>query len=355
MHIRGSSRWSIAGIAVFAAATTVGCGNKSPVAQTSRGVMEEQPAPTKTENAQITRRSADVPDVTDPKEVIVYLKAGSVWLRKANGSEEPFQLTGRSSDAPDQSPSLNPKSETLLYAAIVDGVYRVHTMSLDEMLPKVIGSPKPGPDDQPAWAPDGDRIAYMSGNPEERRDLYIYTVSKDKDELVLEGKDERPALVGMPAWSPDGRTIAMVSDRRHGKGALIWLVDVRTKRIRRLTPPRPGAWFLRDRDPCFSPDGKRIAFASNRHVNSADDVEDYDIYTIAADGSGLTRLTSDPKVATDPVYSSDGKRIYFVSTRDSTQVYESEIYVMAAGGGRQKRITRDERPQNRAPSSGRME
>jgi Tol biopolymer transport system component len=68
------------------------------------------------------------------------------------------------------------------------------------------------------------------------------------------------------------------------------------------------------------------------------------------DGSGLTRLSEDPGTVATPVYSSDGTRLYFASTRIRSAGYEWEIYVMAAGGGEQRRLTREARPENNAPS-----
>jgi TolB protein len=61
--------------------------------------------------------------------------------------------------------------------------------------------------------------------------------------------------------------------------------------------------------PTFSPDGKRIAFASNRDG-------DFDIYTMnAADGSNVTRITDHPAKDIDPAFAPDGRRIVFVSDR----------------------------------------
>jgi dipeptidyl aminopeptidase/acylaminoacyl peptidase len=109
-----------------------------------------------------------------------------------------------------------------------------------------------------------------------------------------------------------------------------------------------------DRDPGLYPAGVSLVHAAPVNASSVDRARDSDIYGIALGGSGLTRLTEDPGTATDPVYSMDGRRILFVSTRDSQHSCESEIYVMAAGGD-QRRLTGDARPQNSAPSSGRTE
>jgi dipeptidyl aminopeptidase/acylaminoacyl peptidase len=333
------------------------CGGAGPVAQTSSGVVEEKPPPTRVESVKVTSRTAPVPEVRDPGEVIVYLAAGSVWMRKADGSGQPVALTSRSADGPAHSPGLDRAGASLVYAAPVNGVYRIHVMSLADKLARVVNAGGGPAETEPAWAPDRDsaRIAYMRGDPQERRDLVVRSLDAGDTRVLVAGDDDRPQDAGMPAWSPDGRTIAFVADRRRGKGSLIWLADTGTGRLRALTPPLARAPFLRDRDPSFSPDGTRVVFASNRHANSVDRAGDFDIYSISLDGFGLTRLTDDPGTATDPVYSIDGQRILFVSTRDSQHSYESEIYVMPASGGSQRRLTRDARPQNSAPSSARIE
>ena len=110
--------------------------------------------------------------------------------------------------------------------------------------------------------------------------------------------------------------------------------------------------FANDYYPSFSSQGGAIAFASNRHAASPDGAADFDIYKIRPDGTELVRLTEDPGIADEPAYSHDGKRLYLTSTRDRKNPYEIELYVMPATGGDQRRVTRDERPQNRSPSTG---
>jgi len=88
----------------------------------------------------------------------------------------------------------------------------------------------------------------------------------------------------------------------------------------------------------WSPDGKRIAFASNR------DKAGGDIYVMNADGSHVTRLTSDPGFFEEPTWSKDGKQIAFVSTRDAADptafnTADYEIYVMNEDGTNIVRLT----------------
>src|SRR5215208_3831615 len=77
----------------------------------------------------------------------------------------------------------------------------------------------------------------------------------------------------------------------------------------------------------------KIVFASDRDGVVLDPLDPlfgktYDIYTMNADGSGVTRLTNDPARDIQPAWSPDGTKIAFVSIRDGN----TEVYVMNADG-----------------------
>lgn len=82
----------------------------------------------------------------------------------------------------------------------------------------------------------------------------------------------------------------------------------------------------RERWPVWSPDGKKIAFESDRDGN-------WEIYVMNADGTGQVNLTNNSDVDYDPSWSPDGKKIAFWSTRggEPDQAFD-EIYVMNADG-----------------------
>jgi Tol biopolymer transport system component len=85
-----------------------------------------------------------------------------------------------------------------------------------------------------------------------------------------------------------------------------------------------------DEQPAWSPDGTRIAFASRRDGN-------FEIYVMNPDGTGQTRLTSVAGHDTAPSWSPDGTKIAFSSTRHGNA--NAEIYVMNADGTGQARLT----------------
>ena len=124
--------------------------------------------------------------------------------------------------------------------------------------------------------------------------------------------------------SPDGRMIAFQSQREGGID--IFVMNVDGSDPRRLTDfTRRGLGAVA---PTWSPDGKRIAFRSR--------VNRIDIYVVNLDGTGLEKLTSDSSmVAGPPDWSPDGRRIAYTSRRHG----RPEIYVMNSDGSHPIRLT----------------
>lgn len=144
----------------------------------------------------------------------------------------------------------------------------------------------------------------------------------------LERLTDDPAYADQAALSPDGKQLAFVSTRGSGS-ADIWVLDLQTKKVRNLTHS-PGNFR-----PSWSPDGKWIAFSSDRNTPVRRDHERFEqsqaasIYVMRADGTGVRRITSAEKFAGSPKWSPDGQRIVF---------YEMEIqdtfYARAPGLGK---------------------
>jgi dipeptidyl aminopeptidase/acylaminoacyl peptidase len=116
----------------------------------------------------------------------------------------------------------------------------------------------------------------------------------------------RMKRVSDPQVSPDGKWIAyvvtVVNKAENSSNSDIWVVSPDGRNPRQLTrSPK------HDRHPRWAPDGKRLAFESNRGGS-------FQIYTISVDGGEATALTSISTEATQPLWSGDGKNIAFVST-----------------------------------------
>ena len=148
----------------------------------------------------------------------------------------------------------------------------------------------------------------------------VYRARADGSEI--ERLTDSAAVDDQAALSPDGSAVAFVSTR-DGYKANIWVLDVRTRELRNLTgrsdvqgePGKPGGFFR----PAWSPDGKSIAFSSDRNTEwrarrgAWEHVQELSIYVIGADGSGFRRVSnSQPGIcAGAPKWSPDGKRIVF--------------------------------------------
>jgi eukaryotic-like serine/threonine-protein kinase len=125
-----------------------------------------------------------------------------------------------------------------------------------------------------------------------------------------------------PAFSPDGRRIAFVSNRT-GKNQ-VWTANADGADPRQIT-----FHALAATSPQWSPDGQRIAFSSQVDGN-------WDIYVVRSDGSDSTRLTWDPSLEEMPSWSRDGRWIYFRSDRTGFgQLWKTRL----DGGGAAARVT----------------
>ena len=149
----------------------------------------------------------------------------------------------------------------------------------------------------------------------------IYRVRADGS--GLERLTDDADLDDQAAIAPDGSQVAFVSTRG-SRTANIWILDLKTKKVRSLTAARTLQGeqgklngFFR---PSWSPDGKWIAFTSDRnfpfkpHVEPApgwEHPQELSIYVIQPNGEGFRRLTPPGVSAGSPKWSSDGKRIVF--------------------------------------------
>ena len=136
------------------------------------------------------------------------------------------------------------------------------------------------------------------------------------------------------AWSPDGRKLAFLYSSCGQFCFNLYVVNSDGSGLRNLTSKLgaggygPGAGLASD--PVWSPDGRKIAFVRlSKRLG---------VYVVNADGSGMRNLTPKP-VGTyaSPAWSPDGRKIAFVSLRDDN----SEVYVMNANGSGQRSLTRN--------------
>lgn len=164
------------------------------------------------------------------------------------------------------------------------------------------------------------RLVYIS-RPSAEHKWSIYVMRSDGSDPVR--LTDSGANDTSPVWAPDGKRIAFVSDRDGNRE--IYTMNSDGNAQLNLTRHASEDWT-----PAWSPDGSRIAFASFRDGN-------WEIYLMDLKGENLQRLTRNGAADYSPTWSPDGSQIAFVSNRDGNL----EIYVMRADGSDQRRLTND--------------
>jgi TolB protein len=197
----------------------------------------------------------------------------------------------------------------------------------------------------PAWSPDGTKIVYATDARGPRLRLYVMNADGSGKQRLT--RNRKGTDYTDPQWSPDGATIAFAitkpGETRRAFDSSIALIDAVDGGNRRRLTPRRGRDEL---NPNWSPDGASIAF----EVNKLFDVRQSDIWLMNADGSGKRRLTETKFYETNPVFSPDGTRIAFTGDRGNRNLSQRrlgrgfELYTMAADGSNLTRVTDNRRP-----------
>lgn len=209
-----------------------------------------------------------------------------------------------------------------------------------------------------AWSPDGRRL-YFTGTSAGRKHV-IYGDS-DVFELRTGGGGLRRITqsgdAASPVVSPDGRWLAFARYEQHGKPpftAGLWVARADGSHERRLLPARDGAV---DVPGSWSHDGNSLAFTRCRYtLPVALEPAPCGVYVITRNRSMPRRLATH---ALAPAFSPDGSRIAFASDRDRNGTlpagsdetkYAAELYVMDADGSHQRRLTRTKELDEQHPS-----
>lgn len=267
-------------------------------------------------------------------------------------------------------------------------------------------------DSSPAFSPDGQTLAFIRIGSMGVSELYLVSVAGgDPRRLTL----DNTTLIGV-AWTPDGNDLVFRSNRGGyttlwristsggtpellpvvGENAIeptvsrhthhlaytrrtvdsnIWRIEVTKRRGRANSPTQLITSTRGDVSPQFSPDGKRIAFTSDRsgsaeiwvcdsqglnptqltsfggahtgtprwspdaqHIAFDSRPEGHaDIYVVSAEGGKPRRLTPEASEDVVPSWSSDGRWIYFGSNRSG----DSQVWKVPADGGEAVRVTKD--------------
>lgn len=255
---------------------------------------------------------------------------GSIWLLSVDTAEK-RKVTFPPAGSGDDTPAFSPDGEHLAFSRnVADYLSEIYLLELShDLTPK--GEPKQLTYNRrlskwPAWAADGRELIFSSGTGPDwlARELWRIRVAGSGPPQPLLGT----SVAGdTPAISHRGDRLAYT---RSISDLNIWRLEVPSPNGRAGEPVSLISSTYPDEAPQYSPDGKKIAFASGRSGHS-------EVWVCASDGSNAVQLTSLQGFVGSPRWSPDGLRIVF----DSNVEGQFQLYMIDAGGGSPRRLTHE--------------
>jgi len=182
------------------------------------------------------------------------------------------------------------------------------------------------------WSPDSTRLILVLQDP--KPEDAEAAKDKEKDTPAPKPKTPPPFVIDRLQFKED--TVGYLDRRR----THLYLFDVASKRVTQIT-----SGDFDDNEPAWSPDGKSLAFTSNRSTPDPDRNFNSDIWVVAADntdkGAHLAQVTTNLGADRSPTWSPDGKWIAFVSQTDVKAIdyATAHLAIAPSTGGEEKVLT----------------
>jgi TolB protein len=236
-------------------------------------------------------------------------------------------------------PAISPDGTRVAFSSLRDGSYDLYLYDVpsDEVSRLTTTT---GGAFSATWAPDGTELAFTLS---EQADVDIYRIGADG--TGLQAVTDAPDAARRPAWSPSGDFIAFeLTDRdfdARGSGAA--QPAVTTSDIYLVEPAGTGLTQLTtddavDTNPAWSPGGIEVAWESTRSAGTAQ------VFVADADGTNVLQLTESAGESRQPAWSPDGETIVFSGRRDT----EVDLYAIGSDDSAESRLTDSAGSESRA-------
>jgi Tol biopolymer transport system component len=193
----------------------------------------------------------------------------------------------------DAEPVISSDGKQLVFGSQREGDFDIYIMNIDGSQVRRL-TDRLGYDGGPWFSPDGGKIVWRAWYPETGEEKALWKDSMEKDYIVAVPLD-------------------------------IWVMDADGSNKRRIIRNGATNWA-----PSWHPDGRRIIFSSNMDDWRADIGKfghNFEIYMINLDGTGLERITYNTTFDSFPMFSPDGRKLSFASNRNPRKPRETDIFI----------------------------
>ncbi|MCW3817400.1 LpqB family beta-propeller domain-containing protein [Micromonospora sp. DR5-3] len=183
---------------------------------------------------------------------------------------------------------------------------------------KVISDPFGVHYDWPTWSPDGTEVALVVNHDT----LVAVNVATGARRVLVQGHN-----MTRPNWSRDGSMIVMNWLSR-SEGPQLRMLELATGKVRRVYQPDAGETFSW---PVFMPNSERVVFCTNRWTRDVAIVGG-SLGSVRIDGTGVKRLTDEPRVYLSPVFSPDGRYCAALSVPPTNEYPDGGNIIVSTSG-----------------------